>query len=977
MTSLLNNALLQQNSQNKMAQPLPATKIDINTETKVQPLEAKGRLLKSRIIGSPIEYVKDLGKDVVSVKAGVQGKANDYQLGRMNDLAMKLGSLGIASYLFAKNPLQLKRSMEFVGFGTFFGGMALWPKLAIEAPLKLRTGVDIHQKYEDSYGRKKMFFQDPQYLPWDLVDQKQLDKLGDKMGIAKDVKDRNDLIKQKAQKIAVQGNTLWMLTAGFATPLISALSCSALEPVLSGAQQTKNLKDTAKEMEKLNGIYESNDAKQTDNAVKELVSKYENKAGKTALTNYLDAHASETLTDAHLGEIGKIVYGNSGDMLLKDAIIADLSEVSKPAETKNVIDSKFIKTFMDQNADEFAKHEIEPDNIKAFLENIGSEIDPKKFNKTMAEMLNVAAPDAGLTMASKKLLAQKLSKSMSNIFIENNKPTVGDISARATDLFSKLDEMFAHKKVVDKFIDVRVGDRAETFISHQWGKVNKTFLDVLGVDPKEIAKLQHNNPETSKMIDAKIKAVVGKDETYKTAISKLTEAIQEYDRNLTSQGYEGVAKSGLAKVYDRAGASLLDASSENGIYSNVAKHIVGTDDVTKIGGKALFGSLKYSSNSFVENRALGARACLYKMIQTLDLYRKIEKGVQYDGTLIDSLKGKFTDISPKALLARLNATSNEFSEDEAINKILKSDFAGLDVLQAQNKVEAFHQIKDATQDGGVAFHPGKRNWLNTCVEGFKNGQHSKEWMLEEISKQMKGNGNQAFYDGIAEDYKAAFSHYLDTLQKGEISPELRSLKSLLEQCSDLPDFGEKMTDETINKLHGGLAQKVASVLANESDVVKNKAKQAFMDYHITDFAEKLNDVGSASYQKVMNLMYGSDLDVATKNIIQETAPNSNLLNNIQEYKFRFMDKVGNWKAWVKPKHVVGKLTEGQNSTERHFLVGSSITDMISQTAEKTFNTKSWAKPFGIAFGVLVGVTLATELLFGKIKKEDLTAGGKQ
>ena len=141
MANLLNSIIANQSLNNNE----PASSFTFDSTGKVKPLQDKATLLPSSIIGSPVTYLKDLKKDVVSIGKAVKGKANDHELGRINDLAMKLGSLGIASYLFVKNPLKLSKGMEFAGFGAFFASMALWPKLAIQAPLKARTGVDFQQ----------------------------------------------------------------------------------------------------------------------------------------------------------------------------------------------------------------------------------------------------------------------------------------------------------------------------------------------------------------------------------------------------------------------------------------------------------------------------------------------------------------------------------------------------------------------------------------------------------------------------------------------------------------------------------------------------------------------------------------------------------------------------------------------------------------------------------------------------------------
>ena len=73
---------------------------DINQElanrTFIKPLPPKGHLVKDGIMAAPAVFVKDMAYDMKALKAAWKGNANDHQLGKLNDLGMKLGGLGIA-----------------------------------------------------------------------------------------------------------------------------------------------------------------------------------------------------------------------------------------------------------------------------------------------------------------------------------------------------------------------------------------------------------------------------------------------------------------------------------------------------------------------------------------------------------------------------------------------------------------------------------------------------------------------------------------------------------------------------------------------------------------------------------------------------------------------------------------------------------------------------------------------------------------
>ena len=203
---------------------------ELANRTFIKPLPGQGHLIKSKITDMPAVIVKDFAYDIKALKDGYSGKANDHQLGKLNDMGLVIGGLGLAGFLATKKQTPMLKAMEFNGLSSFLASMAIWPKIAIQWPAQLIHGVNIFQKYEDSFGRKKDMYQDPQFIPWDLYSDDEINKIGDRLGVPRDIENRRAFIQEKMRKIAVQNNTLWMLTAGFATPVMSALICNRAEP---------------------------------------------------------------------------------------------------------------------------------------------------------------------------------------------------------------------------------------------------------------------------------------------------------------------------------------------------------------------------------------------------------------------------------------------------------------------------------------------------------------------------------------------------------------------------------------------------------------------------------------------------------------------------------------------------------------------------------------------------------------------------
>ena len=222
----------------------------------VRPQKVSGSLVKENIFqaaGSTVKSYADYAKYFYD--AGFKGEGTDYSVGKINDLGIRAGSLGIAAALAASKQFPLAKGMEFVGLATWFASMAIWPHI-LGAPIKAKTGVDINQQYIDSSGRRKYVYEDNQYRPMDLYrhvdvdgtplsedeyykkykdDFAYLDAIGDKLGIPRDIKNRHEAIMNKMGQIAVQGKTLWMLTAGIMTPVLSSIVADAAQNPLRNA----------------------------------------------------------------------------------------------------------------------------------------------------------------------------------------------------------------------------------------------------------------------------------------------------------------------------------------------------------------------------------------------------------------------------------------------------------------------------------------------------------------------------------------------------------------------------------------------------------------------------------------------------------------------------------------------------------------------------------------------------------------------
>lgn len=739
MADLLNNILSQTTSQ------LPQTyaanvQIDLNTDNKIKPLHGKGRLLPSRIIGSPVEYVKDLGKDIVSIKNGAKGKANDHELGRMNDLAMKAGSLALAAYLFVKNPLKLSKTMEFVGFGSFFASMALWPKLFIQAPLKARTGIDIHQKYEDSFGRKKTLLQDPQYFPSDLVPQDYLDKIADKNGIPKDIPNRNEVTTRMIQKTGVQGNTLWMMTAGFATPLMSALSCSAAEKAIGKVQAQHALKSTETKMGDLLAKLSNNIAPEQLNLDNYAVT---NKSAQKQLQNFFANLSDDAkVTPKLLKELTDILNIDSTSVM-SDSIGKELSSLLKPAEQK--VDGSFIKNLFNNNPVIFKKNKISFEAVQELIAKKGPDFKVGKEGiSELAQEIAKLAGGGSLSDIKVKKIQTQIASALNTGIETASAPNIKSLEKPASKILSLLDNFQSQRKVIDQYVDTRVGDKSGTFIANQWAKVNDTFFKAIGITDKDLAKAKAGGQETIDLVSKKLTALA-KDETkYKAAMEKLTKAVAEYDETLNPKTFVNTAANAMDSVINQS-AKEFKAHG----FNNIVDSLIGKNFEQGL-QSAVDGSLKSTSRYFMEERVMGARASFYRMIQTMDLFKKLE-----DGTF------------------------------ESQVKMLQGQIEGADFEGVQKAFSKFVKSMDAMNN------PGKANWLLTNIKKPLTDDKAIKDLYALFDKELKEVPAE-----VAKQVKDAATQYVDgKLKLGKNA----QFESIFEIFQNNPKLKEGFTKEAIEK----------------------------------------------------------------------------------------------------------------------------------------------------------------------------------
>ena len=661
---------------------------ELNNRTFIKPLPSKGRLLNGNIFNAPAIMVKDAVYDVKAFKHAMQGNANDHELGKLNDVGLKLGGLAIAGYLFTKKQTPVTKGMEFVGLGSFLASMAIWPKLAIQLPAYLIHGVNVQKQYEDSFGRKKSFYQDPQFIPWDLYSDKEIDKMGNRLRVPKDIPNRRDAIQEKMKKIAIQNNTLWMLTAGFATPVMSALICNQTEPYL--AKWLNNRKNKKADLILTN--------------LDEHSKKYDTHNATNNIENQIKLHAGKPITEEVINSVADAFDGL--DSVTAESFKADLRELmtsnthtiskdSTKAISKNLKDIFKGKPISKDAVDAIIPNENNMFNI--FKENnfIKTDADDKALKaisdkillavKKNVETYNQNRPEAeqlDFEYIKKLIRSHKVNEHPIKSVLNNSTSATfsQEIQANLRNIAKAFDAFNAKTNALNEYAVTKVGSAPETVIANYWNNISKDLLTTLGISPKEIEKVRFDRNLTGELLRNKIESIVSDDATYKKVMKDLVAKVASLDSEIKPSDITTYNEK-VDTLFNEFGEFLKDKQ-----FSNTAKAIAGVNNNDNV------GTLKNIQKSFVSERLSGVKSSFYRLINTLDFYRRIAKNVnsidilkQYPREVreelielckIITLQGHSSDNATKFYMLRNPHPSDDMSDIVVKNGKIENKYFG-------------------------------------------------------------------------------------------------------------------------------------------------------------------------------------------------------------------------------------------------------------------------------------------------------------
>ena len=600
-------------------------KFDINRElanrTFIKPLPPKGHIIKNGIMSAPAVFVDDMAYDLKALKAAWKGDANDHQLGKLNDLGMKLGGLGIAAYLYSIKKTPVKKGMEFVGLASFFASMAIWPKIALEYPARLIHGFNPFMRYEDSQGRKKPFFQDNQYLAYDMISDKEITRVGNRTRIPKDLPNRRDAVQEKMRQIALQNNTMWMLTAGFATPVLSSLICNRLEPYVEdvyGYFMNRKVDNILVDFSKSQKEYASKNIENDVNGVFEM---YKGRAINDEILESLSSALTQDLTPK-----------------VQSAMKADLTRLFVSGEYR--ISKLQIKPLV-KSMEDAVKHvpggEVLVQNIHKIVPNdeqlnfVFEKYDGQQFKlndlkKVSDEVLSVV--EKNLTNLNKD--GVKISKNTHKNLVKllsgvsgSDGPLMSVLTNTPTDvlddnmqnvvkrLAARMSAFCAENNALSVYAFKKLASAPDTSKGKFWNDVAKSLINTLKITPEEIENTRYDRNMVADLLHTKMQKIAADKTLYEDAIKSAAAQFAQIGRHVNPDDMTGKYIKQLETSYYAAAGDISAMG-----FGKTAEKLIGKNGCE-------VGSLLGLSRTFVNDNLSNVKNTFARFFNTLNFYRTV------------------------------------------------------------------------------------------------------------------------------------------------------------------------------------------------------------------------------------------------------------------------------------------------------------------------------------------------------------------
>ena len=675
LTSNIHNHNNQNNQQEKVYQQL------IKHANDVKPNEAKAKLVKENPLQASYSAVTDTIQDGKNFFIATKtGKMTDNNLGRLNDLGMKAGALLIAGYLATQAKTKTNAIMQFVGGATFLSMMSLWPKLFINLPARLVHGFRIDQKYVSAQGDKKDFFLDNQFIPWDAMSKEELRKNAKASGIDYDSENGEEKIMRKMQKTALQNRTLWMATAGFATPLLTSVIGDKLEPVVKDAVISQGYKKSKESIEKLESLLASapeivRNKKELEKVISEYSQEELTQEGFEKISELLKINFADVFKDPDDSKIFKNLHFNVG--------VDKLQELRKQ---KSIIQNEDLVDILDKALEQkknniFANFNVQNATSTTTINRATIENVVEQFNsadkKTFATLMGLLQQAVNNDEDKVNLINQRLAKVD---FKYDDTPFFNSVKKLNSEV---LPSITGRIKTYADIINPVVGSKDESVFTRIYRDVMKNILNKAKFSSDELKSIRlipdnNNESESVKVLSKFFSSIADlSDEEYKEAIKGFvskdsSKNLDEFVANiLNDKNISQIVQVKACEDKDLFEALLASLKDDTG--KNIKEYIKNANQNAKaIEAKPIIATAFerfYKSGEF--EKALKENGLLADNVSNqLEEFAKMARYLIQEGTVAaDACKINLNDIQFKTLKNIIYNSNNYGIEKEILPQL--------------------------------------------------------------------------------------------------------------------------------------------------------------------------------------------------------------------------------------------------------------------------------------------------------------------
>jgi hypothetical protein len=431
-----------------------------------------------------------------------------------------------------------------------------------------------------------------------------------------------------------------MMTAGIASPVMSALACNQLEKPINSLIEKVDMASSERAL--ATGKFQG------------AIGRMKQKVSDMLFERFLAKNADRVMDDKLISELTGRIGGKANSAMIGSAIKEELSGLRGNV----TIDLNFVKNALQGKVDASVIDNL-PEELKTALNDA---IANKSFDG-IGKILSRAVH--GTAKRKQERLSGEIVDALTTK--ANVRPTLGQVMGTVRKLYTGITEFAKGKGALDRFITARVGDKSGTYIANQWSKVGKSLMKSMKFSMKELKAL--SNGDMSILL-TKLDALADKPEEYDKVVSKLMKLIGDYEAK-TGEAFAGTVKTKTGKICTAASENLKKQG-----FKKVAE---------KIGGEAKSGTLNNLIQSNASERALGAQSSFYRLIQLLDIFKRV-KGENIDEQLRKAIiKAGGTDTSEDMITRLKQACKDVLLSATTTDHVEKLKTAGFGLSEVEYK----------------------------------------------------------------------------------------------------------------------------------------------------------------------------------------------------------------------------------------------------------------------------------------------------